>query len=226
MTPIVRRIGQSRLGRPIVATTIGKGPPTLIVIPGVHGDEPLGPGLAKRWLRALSLHPPRHVRVVIVDAANPDGLKRKQKNNAADVDLNRNFPSRNWGTQAKPRYNPGATPASEPETRALLSLIRRYSRPAQLYLLTLHEPFGFVNFDGGSRAWARAIARANGYAVRASVGYPTPGSLGTFFGIERRTPVITLECERESIAVAWRRHRPALDAALAYIESITAKSRR
>jgi protein MpaA len=221
-------VGRSRKGRPIVATTIGAGPVTLVVVPGVHGDEPLGPRLARRWAATVVARPPRGIRVVIIEAANPDGLSRKQKDNAAGVDLNRNFPSRNWGTKTKPGYDPGPVPASEPETKALLALIQRFMRAqsprhtpsrmkSTLFILTLHEPFGFVNFDGPARMWARAIAHANGYAVKASVGYPTPGSLGTYFGIERRIPVVTLECAREPASAAWRRHKPALDAALTFV---------
>ncbi|MBI3071451.1 MAG: DUF2817 domain-containing protein [Deltaproteobacteria bacterium] len=229
-------IGRSVEGRPITTTTIGRGATTLIVIPGVHGDEPLGPRLARRFAQKLAKRPPRGVRVIIVDAANPDGLVRKKKDNAGGVDLNRNFPSRNWGRNVRPGYCPGNEPASEPEVKALLALVDRFLRVGRiaqsakhkpnLYILTLHEPFGFVNYDGPARRWARAIGCANGYAVKASIGYPTPGSLGTYFGVERRIPVITLECIREPIAIAWRRHKPALDAALAFIVGRERATRR
>ena len=33
------------------------------------------------------------------------------------------------------------------------------------------------------------------YPVEASIGYPTPGSFGTYAGIERQIPTITLELD-------------------------------
>jgi hypothetical protein len=35
-----------------------------------------------------------------------------------------------------------------------------------------------------------------GWPVRESVGYPTPGSFGSCYGVDRETPVITLELPR------------------------------
>ena len=34
-----------------------------------------------------------------------------------------------------------------------------------------------------------------GYPVEKSIGYPTPGSFGTWAGIERKIPTITLELD-------------------------------
>ena len=47
------------------------------------------------------------------------------------------------------------------------------------------------------------MARACGYPARASVGYPTPGSFGSAYGVDRGLPVITLELpSRESVGEA------------------------
>ena len=35
------------------------------------------------------------------------------------------------------------------------------------------------------------------YPVEASIGYPTPGSFGTYCGVERNIPTITLEMDEE-----------------------------
>ena len=37
------------------------------------------------------------------------------------------------------------------------------------------------------------MAKQNNYDVVPDIGYPTPGSFGTYTGIERNVPVITLE---------------------------------
>ena len=38
------------------------------------------------------------------------------------------------------------------------------------------------------------------YPVEASIGYPTPGSFGTYCGIEKNIPTITLELDEECSA--------------------------
>src|ERR671929_190416 len=56
-----------------------------------------------------------------------------------------------------------------------------------------HAPFACINYDGPAAAWAQAVAAACGWPARADIGYPTPGSLGSWLGLDRRLPVITLE---------------------------------
>ena len=53
-------------------------------------------------------------------------------------------------------------------------------------------------------------------------GYPTPGSLGDYCGIERDIPVITYEAAREgSIKEALNLHVPAIEKALFASENRT-----
>jgi hypothetical protein len=40
------------------------------------------------------------------------------------------------------------------------------------------------------------MSRAAGLPARESVGYPTPGSFGALYGVDRGLPVITLELSR------------------------------
>lgn len=143
--------------------------------------------------------------------ANPDGLARGTKDNARGVDLNRNFPSRNWVREHKPGYDPGAAAASEPETRALIELIERSGATR---LVALHSPFRCVNYDGPARALAERMAAKNGYEVTADIGYPTPGSFGSFYGIDLGLEVVTLEIPAVDVEQAWCENRDALRVAL------------
>jgi protein MpaA len=59
---------------------------------------------------------------------NPDGTAAGTRQNAHDVGLNRKFPYR-WRPISDPTYYSGPRPASEPETRAAIRLVRRI-RPA------------------------------------------------------------------------------------------------
>ncbi len=60
------------------------------------------------------------------------------------------------------------------------------------------------------------MAKFNGYRVSDSIGYPTPGSLGTYAGVERNIPIITLELPPVSLEESWEQNRDALLEALVY----------
>jgi murein peptide amidase A len=189
-------IGHSVEGRPIEA--FGDGP--LLVFGAIHGDEPGSAELCRRFLRPGA---------IVVPVVNPDGLARNQKDNARGVDLNRNFPARNWSPGHPPGYFPGGAPLSEPETAALERLIEAHQPRV---LVAVHQPFACVNWDGPAAALAGEMAAACGLPARASIGYPTPGSLGSLYGVDRGLPVITLELPRD--AIDWQGCLRALDCAM------------
>src|SRR5690606_33716601 len=61
----------------------------LLAIAAVHGDER---GVGEIGQRIVAETLPDHVDGFLVPIANPDGWVRGTRNNARDVDLNRNFP--------------------------------------------------------------------------------------------------------------------------------------
>lgn len=203
-------VGSSLLGRAIEGRAAGAGPTRLLVHGGIHGDEPGAVAAVERFLAAL---PDGGPRVVAVAAANPDGLAAGTKDNARGVDLNRNFPSSSWrasalagpSTVVGARYLPGQRPLSEPESAALAALI---AVEDPLRLVAVHQPLRCVNFDGPARALAERMAAACGWPVVADIGYPTPGSFGTCYGVDGGREVITLELPRpateEDLAAAVR----------------------
>ena len=72
----------------------------------------------------------------------------------------------------------------------LIQVIEKYKPDL---ILTLHEPYRIVNYDGPASGIAKELSKITGYKVEENIGYPTPGSFGTYCGIERNIPVITLE---------------------------------
>ena len=67
------------------------------------------------------------------------------------------------------------------------------------------------NYNGPGRALALAMRSHNRYPVTASIGYPTPGSFGTWAGYEHSIPTITLELPyRSSPKRCWEENREAL----------------
>ncbi len=205
----VTQIGTSREGRAIEAHSLGEGP-VVLVLGGMHGDEPHGAYCAAMLLdeadEIADRAPDR--RVVIVRAVNPDGLEAETRGNAARVDLNRNFPTENWSPRpGRGRFRSGPHAGCEPETQAVVALVEQLE-PQRI--LTLHAPLEVVNYDGPDDGGPAAIGAACGYPVSADIGYATPGSFGTYAGVERAIPTITLEFGEESCAATWERCREAL----------------
>ena len=93
-------IGTTVLGRPIEATVCSppryaRARPPAVVFGAIHGDEPASGLLAQRLIEELMDRPPGR-ETWIVPVVNLDGLLAGSKNNAHDVDLNRNFAATSW----------------------------------------------------------------------------------------------------------------------------------
>ena len=88
------------------------GAPPLLVVGGVHGDEPSSVGaVAELGQRLRAGAVAAAGPVWLMPRLNPDGLARGRKNSARDVDLNRNFPAANFARAHDPGYFPGEEPA-------------------------------------------------------------------------------------------------------------------
>ena len=202
--------GRSVEGRPIVLHEHGRGYDVVLVLGSIHGSESAGGTVVVRLAEAIAAHSvdTLQCRVVLVPVVNPDGVLRGTRWNAHGVDLNRNFPTQNWESGERNGVaRHGDAPGSEPETKVVISLIERY-RPS--LIVALHAPLHVVNYDGPAKDVAERMGSLNGYPVSGSIGYPTPGSLGTYAGIERQIPIITLELPRCGGEEGWEQNRDAL----------------
>lgn len=199
---------RSVMGRKIHVFVYGNDGPTTLVIGGIHGDEPSGVVLAEELVKRLQSNSIKNPvgRIVVIPKVNPDGLVAGTRVNARGIDINRNFPTRDFKQgHFSPSCNPGKQAGSEPETRLILQISSVYK--PQL-ILAFHSELGCVNYDGPGARIAEAISSENGLPVRKDLGYPTPGSLGTYFGVERNIPVITLELLNKD--QQWARHGQAI----------------
>lgn len=160
----------------------------ILVVGVVHGDEPQGEDLINRYLAA------NESGMLFIPSLNPDGKQLGRRTNSNGVDINRNFPTKNWELTEKNNYFGGETPASEIETKFLAEVIEEY-KPR--LILTLHTPYKIVNYDGPAKEISEKISEIIGYPVEEGIGYPTPGSFGTYAGVERNIPTITLEMDEE-----------------------------
>lgn len=160
----------------------------ILIIGVFHGDEPQGKYLIENYLNN------HESNLLFIPCLNPDGMAQGVRTNSHGVDLNRNFPTDNWELTEKNEFFGGNSPASETETQFVASIIEKYSPKI---ILTLHAPFKVVNYDGDAKDICEKISKIINYPVEASIGYPTPGSFGTYAGIERKIPTITLELDEE-----------------------------
>lgn len=209
-------IGTTVSGRPIEAIAFSppryaKPRPPAIVFGAIHGDEPATRLQAERLIEELLDRPPGR-ETWIIPVVNVDGLLGGSKNNARDVDLNRNFAAASWVATYQGGYFPGATPESEPETQALATLIDRSGAER---LIALHATYRVMNWDGRGQELAEEMARLAGYPAAGDIGYPTPGSFGSKYGRDRGLEVVTVEVPYlEADERAWTETRTALRWAL------------
>lgn len=205
--------GQSLLGVPLHGFGPERGPVAVLIIAAMHGDESDTTVVLSEALRCV---PPANIRNPVVLCTNPDGTIRGTRCNARGVDLNRNLPTANWSADTL-RYrghgqekqeielSPGAAPASETETKALLALVERLQPRT---IVSLHAPLACVE-DPARRPLAQWIADAVKLPLVPDVGYDTPGSFGTWCA-ENGIDIVTWELPPEPLPALIASHAPVL----------------
>lgn len=208
-----RTLGQSVEGRAIESVTVGRGPRRCLIVGSIHGDESEGLEAIDEAIDVARRHDDAWTTTIIRDL-NPDGTARRTRRNARGVDLNRNWPASNFrGSKAR-----GSSALSEPETAVAFDLIESM-RPTLVLVLHAAANGPFVNFDGPASAEAERFAEAASSAgrpwrVEPSMGYPTPGSLGSMLGVDRSVAILTIEFRRGDRTNAGEALRRGLDAVL------------
>lgn len=207
------RYGTTVDGLPLTVYLPDSGAAELLIMAAIHGDEAETTVVVSEALRCL---PVGELRAAVILCANPDGMLRGTRGNVRGVDLNRNFPTSNWSAAPvcyKSRANdardialsPGPAPASEPELTALLELIERLNPRA---IVTLHSALACID-DAGDSHLGRQLAERCGLPLLTEIGYPTPGSMGTW-ALERRLALVTYEVEDASLYTLKDRHVPIM----------------
>jgi protein MpaA len=140
----------------------------------------------------LNVNEFKDFKIIAMPVLNPHGLKNFTRHNHHDVDLNRNMPSQNWQSAKfridgeKNPYYPGDFPASEIETQLLTKLIEGLDFDLIISFHTNHfirfpNP-PQVNYDGigTHKDFAIKLAQDTELEFTEDIGYPTPGSLGSY----------------------------------------------
>lgn len=205
--------GNSLDGVPLTVYLPDNGSADIVILASIHGDETETTVVASEALRCL---PRGDLKAAVILCGNPDGMLRGTRGNGRGVDLNRNFPTSNWSPDPvfyKSRANDardialttGIEPASEPETRALLSLVDRLKPRA---IVSIHSALACVD-DSGASHLGRQLADRCALPFLTEIGYPTPGSMGTWAS-EQGLNLVTLELEDASLYTLKDRHVPIM----------------
>jgi protein MpaA len=211
--------GQSVKGRPLIYFVCGENNQnTTLMLSSVHGDEITPVYFGLRLVSWLKGEPDlcKKYRVVVAPVINPDGYlqKKETRSNANGIDINRNFPTKDFAQQAiklwktknksDSRRFPGNEGGSEPETKFQQWLIDEF-KPQKI--LTVHSPLNFFDYDGPETDELRTFTQEyinSCTQLKAAVRKQTsnynflnfgffPGSLGNYAGKERGIPTLTLE---------------------------------
>jgi protein MpaA len=167
-----------------------KAPKKILVFSLIHGDEFPSGSVARTWMERMTTVETRNIwRVVPI--LNPDGVKNKTRYNANGVDVNRNFPTKDWDPEAlkywetkthkdKRRY-PGAKAASQKETLCAMAHIDDFNPDL---ILSIHTPYGVLDFDGPK------IPPPTFPTIPWKNLGNYPGSMGRYMWVDRSKPIL------------------------------------
>jgi protein MpaA len=219
-TPV--EYGRSRDGVALRVFTPARGGPVAgLLTAGVHGEESMTTLVARRVLEQIA---GTETGWAVVPVVNPDGVLAGTRQNAAGVDINRNFPASTWGLETSFTYppgigpsqrvpanrtnpsSPGGEPGSEPETRALLDLVERLAPPL---VVDLHTPLELMLVRRGVPT---DVVEQLSTSAGLDVVEELPGCPGAFddWLEEREIPAIVYEFEQGSFPAVCARHLPGL----------------
>lgn len=207
----VATIGYSVKSRPIYAYSFGSGANTILFTGAIHGNELSGKYLMDDWIQYLEQHAqsiPADKRIVIIPSVNPDGVAAGTRNNAHDVNLNRNFSTANWSPDIQlsgggiDEGAGGASPLSEPEAVALAQFTQGLQ---PRFVVSYHSQGSLVNSNdvGSAATLGPKYAAMTGYAFVASTatgeafGYEVTGTYEDWLA-ERSIPAILIELPTNS----------------------------
>lgn len=172
----------------------------ILVFSLMHGDELDSGSVARAWMERLTEISPRSTWRII-PLSNPDGWRKNSRTNNNGVDINRNFPTKNWhreatkywekSTQKNPRRFPGISPGSEKETKCVMKHIQDFSPNL---IVSIHTPLGLLDLDG---------PKVHHYPQYKKLPWLRlgnyPGSLGRYMWQDKKVPVLTIELRGSNV---------------------------
>jgi len=209
-------IGNSRMGKPIYALTLGHGQASVLFNAAHHANEWITALILTKFAEDCAKHNAswyEHVTLHMVPMVNPDGVdiaisgKTHWKANAIGVDLNSNYPagweqakahkySRGY-TAPNPRDYVGSHPLSEPESMAMAAFTKFVDPALTISLHTQGEEIYWLYQDYaplGATELAICISQASGYKLEEVPDESSHAGYRDWFIQEFNRPGFTVEC--------------------------------
>ena len=206
-------IGQSQQLRNVDVERFGSGSEAIVLLASIHGTEVIGTSLFNRLIDALHQHPEwlDERTIYLMKLTNPDGVVQGIRGNSQNIDINRNFPTANFG---RGWFN-GEDPLSATETAVLMDFFV-VVQPSRV--LTIHQPLNGIDYDGPAKELAYELSEISNIRVH-RLGSRS-GSLGSFVGRDLQIPIITLEIPESandrSSEWLWTRYGALLQSFIVY----------
>jgi hypothetical protein len=199
-------LGSTVGGIPIEAKVYGTGNKRVFLFGAMHGSEGNSTDLMNQVISAIEnkqMTIPQDKQVIIIPAVNIDGYNQKKRLNLNSVDLNRNFPSKDWQsdsylTDGQTFKNGGVTkPLSEPESQMLL----RFVETVEPYLSISYHSWGkyvIPNHETNATRIGTRYAEISKYIysdpdeVNTGFNYSVTGTIETW-GEEHGYSIMTVE---------------------------------
>ena len=170
-------------------------------------------GIFNQLIDALYEHPEwlDNRTIYLMKLTNPDGVVEGVRGNSQNIDINRNFPTKNFG---RGWFN-GDAPLSAQETAILMDFFVEI-QPSRV--LTIHQPLNGIDYDGPAKDLAHELSELSNIRIH-RLGSRS-GSLGSFVGKDLQRPIITLEipdyASDRSPEWLWERYGALLHAFIVY----------
>lgn len=187
----------------------------ILLVARFHGDEPEGEFCLNEMIKELneqSYSSPYNI--FIIPCLNPSGKKLFTRANGNGIDLNRNYPTKNFtavSVNPHTKEMSSGTPASEVETQFMIDLVNQYKF---VRILSIHSDLNLIDYDGPAKDLASEFSRICGYRLVDNIGYATNGSFGTWAGVEKQIPLITVETpagkNETEMNKIWQTLKPAI----------------
>jgi|GEM_PF-3049482 len=179
-------------GRPINVRRFGQGKYRTVIITGLDGRDRTAVRWSDELADVIEARPDllQQQEFLIIRAANPDGLAAKTRQNSRNVDLNRNFPTKRYGSIAKEAA--GSGPASEPETRAMLQTLYDF-RPHRVVHLCSSSSNSIAFANQPAAEISERLQRKHAVPVERLNYDRMPGSLEEFAEATWNSSVVLLQ---------------------------------
>jgi len=209
--------GQSRLGRPLYAMTIGQGAREIMINAAHHGNEWITSAILMKFLEECAKNYDDtlwyEITLHCLPMVNPDGVdfaiggRSDWKANICGVDLNSNYPA-GWDlakehkfgrgyTEPGPRDYVGEKPLSEPESCAMVAYTQINDFALTLSLHTQGEEIYWRYMDFmplGAEELAKKFAEVSGYLLEDVPSESSHAGYRDWFISTYNRPGFTIEC--------------------------------